>query len=65
MCQTCGCQSPKACDPKSHAAHLCELIAKKTPVEELKKLVRNAQFICQKCGRAAAKETNLCAPTRI
>jgi hypothetical protein len=65
MCETCGCRSQKACDPKGHQSHLCELMAKKTPVNDLKKYVMNSQYICQKCGRTAAQEINLCAPEKI
>jgi hypothetical protein len=30
-----------------------------------KDLVRNPKFICKKCGRAAAKEENLCEPVPL
>jgi len=33
--------------------------------EDFKKFVRNPQFICKKCGRAAAKAENLCQPDTL
>ncbi len=65
MCQTCGCSSKKVCEPMAHASHMCDLMAKKTPIAELKKVVKGAQYLCAKCGRAAAKEENLCAPEKL
>jgi len=49
------------CRP-GHDQHLCQLVGKKTPVEELKGLVRDGKFICKGCGRVAAGEESLCAP---
>jgi len=34
-------------------------------LNELKPLVKDAKFICQECGRGAAKPENLCAPQPI
>jgi len=48
-----------------HGQHLCELMKKETPIEELKQIVSGAQYICKNCGRAAAKEENLCAPEKL
>jgi hypothetical protein len=31
----------------------------------LRPLVKNAKYICNECGRAAAKAENLCAPERL
>jgi transposase-like protein len=33
-----------------------------TEFEEIKKLVREARFICKNCGRSARYEENLCNP---
>ena len=33
--------------------------------EYYKGLVKGAQFICRKCGRAAAKDQNLCEPEKL
>ena len=51
-----------------HDEHLCFLqnlgFALQDP-EEYKTLVRNAKFMCQQCGRAAAKKENLCKPVKL
>jgi len=36
-----------------------------TDLDEIKKLVRNARFICKNCGRAAKDEENLCNPVSL
>ena len=43
-----------------HSKHLCNLAESGAGLEEYKGLVKNAKFICKKCGRAAANEENLC-----
>jgi len=51
-----------------HEAHLCmaeNLGFVKSNLEEYKKYVRNPQFVCKKCGRAAAKAENLCQPDKL
>jgi hypothetical protein len=37
----------------------------KNNLEDYKKFVRNPQFVCKKCGRAAAKAENLCQPDKL
>jgi hypothetical protein len=44
--------------------HLCKL-AKRGDLEKVRKLVKDAAFICQKCGRAARDKENLCAPSPL
>lgn len=47
---------------------LCKLADKKLPDKKFDKytaLVAGPQFICTKCGRAAASEMNLCKPKAI
>ena len=34
-------------------------------VEQMKTLVRDPKFICNECGRAAAKADNLCEPVPL
>jgi hypothetical protein len=34
-------------------------------LESYKNFVRNPQFVCKKCGRAAAKAENLCQPDNL
>jgi hypothetical protein len=50
------------CDDKLCAMACCTC---RTNVKELRPLVKNAKFICQECGRAAAKAANLCQPVRL
>lgn len=44
-----------------HSCHLC-VLTEKLPLEEIKPLVDNPQFICFNCGRAANSAKNLCNP---
>jgi len=51
-----------------HEEHLCLLQNTgyvSDNLEEYKKLVRNAKFVCKRCGRVAANEKNLCAPEKL
>jgi len=52
----------------SHEQHLCLLQNVgylQSNLEEYKKLVKNAKFICKNCGRVAASDNNLCAPEKL
>jgi len=44
--------------------HLCKLV-KRDDFEQVRKLVKDAEFFCKKCGRAARDEDRLCNPSRI
>lgn len=44
--------------------HLCRIIIK-MDLGRIKKLVKDAQFYCKSCGRAAHKKDNLCEPSKI
>jgi hypothetical protein len=44
---------------------MCQLVERKTDVKTLKGYVKGAKFICKTCGRAAAKEDNVCAPDKL
>ena len=46
------------------AKKACKLFAK-GKLARLGDLARDAKFICEKCGRAAAKAANLCKPREI
>lgn len=51
-----------------HEQHLCylhNLGLVKSDLDEYSKLVRDAKFICRKCGRAAAGEKSLCKPASL
>ena len=51
-----------------HEAHLCmaqNVGFVEHNLEEYKKFVRNANFVCRNCGRVAAKAENLCKPETL
>jgi hypothetical protein len=53
---------------RGHEAHLCmahNVGFVKNNLQEYKKFVRNAKFVCKNCGRAAAKAENLCDPDTL
>ncbi len=60
-------QTPKM--PHSgHNKHLCYLVNlgfQHLRAGEYKKLVRNSNFVCRKCGRGASDARNLCAPVKL
>lgn len=49
---------------EGHDQHLCELRNKMTQ-DQYKCLIRDAQYFCQHCGRAATYSENLCFPEKI
>jgi hypothetical protein len=51
-----------------HDEHLCYLqnvgfLSKN--LDEYKKLVKDAKYVCKACGRTAAKDVNLCVPEKL
>ncbi len=48
-----------------HSQHLCDMADRGVALQVVKDLVKNPKFICKKCGRAAAKEVNLCEPVPL
>lgn len=48
-----------------HEKHLCNLVGMGVTLEEYKKLVKNAAFVCRLCGRVASKAENLCDPVNL
>lgn len=49
-----------------HAQHLCDMAERgEVTLEQMKELVRNPKFICQRCGRVAANSDNLCEPVPL
>ena len=51
-----------------HEKHLCFLHNigfVQSNLEEYKKLVKEAQYVCQNCGRTAASADNLCKPEKL
>ena len=47
---------------EGHDKHICQL---KDDLEKVKKLVKNPEYVCKSCGRAAKNEENLCNPTKL
>jgi hypothetical protein len=46
-----------------HLHHLCHYAAAgDLTLDEMKELVKDPKFICKICGRAAAKEADICQP---
>ncbi len=51
-----------------HENHLCYLHnmgVLDADVEGFKSLVKDAKFLCKRCGRAAAEAGNLCDPIKL
>jgi hypothetical protein len=51
-----------------HDKHLCYLNNLRFQVENqeaYKALIKNAEFFCQNCGRAATDSKNLCKPVKL
>lgn len=49
-----------------HKHHLCAMAESgEVGLEQIKDLVRNPQFMCKRCGRAAKSSDNLCEPVSL
>jgi hypothetical protein len=51
-----------------HDKHLCylnNLRFQESNPDDFKNLIKNPDFFCQNCGRAAASSKNLCKPTKL
>ena len=51
-----------------HEKHLCffqNIGLLKENLDEYKKLIRDAKYVCKDCGRSAANPENLCFPEKI
>lgn len=52
-------------DNKCHEEnHLCRIILRKD-LGRIKELVKDAQYFCKNCGRAAHSPDNLCNPSKV
>jgi len=49
---------------EGHEKHMCDL-SKAGKMAEVKKLAKDAKYVCVACGRAAARAENLCKPEKI
>ena len=47
-----------------HSGHLCVLVSEKK-FDEIRKIVKEPQYICFNCGRVADSDSNLCNPMPI
>jgi len=50
---------------KDHDRHMCMLVAKRVPLDQLKPLVKDAKYICKNCARATNDPKNVCAPEAL
>jgi hypothetical protein len=51
-----------------HDEHLCYLVNMgyiESNLNDYKELVKDAKFVCKKCGRSADSNENLCQPHKI
>jgi hypothetical protein len=48
-----------------HENHLCVLVEESGTTPEIKKIIKNPNFVCTCCGRAAVKKENLCSPESL
>ena len=53
----------KKCDG-DHKKHLCSLAGKKR-IDEIRALVNDPQFICNKCGRVSDEQDRVCKPDKL
>ena len=44
--------------------HLCQIAARRD-IGRVKELVKDSQYYCKNCGRAAHARENLCNPSKI
>ena len=45
--------------------HLCRMVKKGSEPDRLRRLVRDARYMCKKCGRAAQRDEHLCKPSAL
>jgi hypothetical protein len=48
-----------------HDKHMCYLVNVRTPINELKKLAKDAKYICKNCARVSSNIKNLCNPVKL
>jgi hypothetical protein len=48
----------------NHQQHICKL-AEDEQFEVIKQMVKEPQYICLNCGRAANSDANLCSPVDV
>lgn len=58
----------KTCDGTKHKGHLCFLMYEGfhfKQKDEYRRMVQDAHYRCQNCGRTAKEAENLCAPVDL
>ncbi|MCM8790466.1 MAG: hypothetical protein NC938_02045 [Candidatus Omnitrophica bacterium] len=55
------CRTDQQCHEENH---LCRIILRKD-LGRIKELVKDSQYYCKNCGRAAHDSGNLCNPSKI
>jgi len=56
------------CCTGTHTDHLCYMVSQGFHISdeaEYKTLVENARYQCDRCGRVAASDANLCVPVHL
>jgi hypothetical protein len=56
------------CQSDSHTHHLCYMVSQGLHLEDgdfFQTLTKAPQFNCERCGRVAHSEQNLCKPVRL
>jgi hypothetical protein len=48
-----------------HDKHMCYLVNVRTPISDLKKLAKDAKYICKNCARVSNNIKNLCNPVKL
>jgi hypothetical protein len=48
-----------------HDKHMCYLVNMRTNISDLKKLAKDAKFMCRNCARVANNKKNLCNPVKL
>ena len=57
---------PRRAPHIGHSNHLCDMAERgRVPLEQMKALIRDPEFICKKCGRVANKADSLCEPVPL
>ncbi len=61
-------QQNSECNSQTHSRHLYYIVSQGfhlSDEQEYKALVKDPQFKCQHCGRAANSDKNLCKPVKL
>ncbi|UCD34778.1 MAG: hypothetical protein JSU90_10890 [Nitrospiraceae bacterium] len=56
-----GCKGGEDC---VHEGHLCRMTGR-LEFDRIRELVKDARYLCRKCGRAARLAENVCKPVEL